>query len=131
MSQAARIDAFLQLGREQGASDIHFAVGMPPVLRLHGDTQPVRYREPSADECRGLIFEILSEAQKAQFADGHDLDFSYSPKPGERCRFNVFRKIGRIAAVVRILPTACATLDELGLPPVVKKLAQSHRACCS
>jgi len=127
MSQAARIDAFLQLGREQGASDIHFAVGMPPVLRMHGDIQPIRYRELSADECRSLIFEILNEAQKAQFADGHDLDFSYSPKPGERYRFNVFRKIGGIAAVVRIVPTAAATLDDLGLPPVVKKLAQAHQ----
>jgi twitching motility protein PilT len=61
MSQSARIDAFLQLGREQNASDIHFAVGMPPVLRLHGDIQPVRYRELTADECRSLIFEVLSE----------------------------------------------------------------------
>ena len=100
MTQVARIDAFLQLGREQNASDIHLAVGMPPVLRLHGEIQPVRYRELSADECRSLIYEILSEEQKAQFAAGHDLDFSYAPAPGERYRFNVFRKLGTIAAVV-------------------------------
>jgi twitching motility protein PilT len=76
MSQAARIDAFLQLGREQNASDIHLAVGMPPVLRMYGEIQPVRYRDLTADECRSLIFEILSEAQRSQFEAGHDLDVS-------------------------------------------------------
>jgi twitching motility protein PilT len=127
VSQAARIDAFLQLGREQNASDIHLAVGMPPVLRMHGEIQPVRYRDLSADECRSLIFEILSDEQRKHFEAGHDLDFSYSPAEGERYRFNVFRKLGGIAAVVRIVPKAVSTLDELGLPPVVRKLAQSHQ----
>ena len=73
---SARIDAFLQLGREQNASDIHIAVGMPPVLRIHGEVQPVRYRDINADEARALIFEILTEQQKAWFNDGRDLDFS-------------------------------------------------------
>ncbi|MPZ44272.1 MAG: PilT/PilU family type 4a pilus ATPase [Betaproteobacteria bacterium] len=127
MSQTARIDAFLQLGREQNASDIHLAVGMPPVLRMHGEIQPVRYRSLSADECRSLIFEILSAEQRSQFEAGHDLDFSYAPAEGERYRFNVFRKLGGIAAVARIVPKAVSTLDELGLPPVVKKLAQAHQ----
>jgi twitching motility protein PilT len=124
---SARIDAFLQLGREQNASDVHLAVGMPPVLRVFGDVQPVRYRELSANENRALIFEVLSEEQKTRFDAGHDLDFSYSPAPEERYRFSVFRKMGNIAAVVRIVPKAVSSLDELGLPPVVKRLAQSHQ----
>ena len=127
MAESARIDAFLQLGREQDASDIHFAVGMPPVLRMHGEIQPIRYRELSADECRSLIFEILTEQQKTQFKDGHDLDFSYAPREGERYRFNVFRKLGGIAAVARIVPPVPSTIEQLGLPAVVKKLAQSHQ----
>jgi twitching motility protein PilT len=127
MSEAARIDTFLRLGREQGASDIHFAVGVPPMLRLHGDIQPVRYRDLTADECRSLIFEILDDERKTLFGQGTDLDFSYSPAPDERYRFNVFRKLGGVAAVVRIVPTACSTLEQLGLPPVVKKLAQAHQ----
>jgi twitching motility protein PilT len=123
----ARIDAFLQLGREQDASDIHLAVGMPPLLRVFGDIQPVRYRDLSASESHTLISEILSEQQKLRFEAGHDLDFSYSPVPGERYRFNVFRKMGNIAAVARIVPKSVSSLDELGLPPVVKRLAQSHQ----
>jgi twitching motility protein PilT len=124
---SARINAFLQLAREQNASDIHLAVGMPPVLRLYGEIQPIRYRELTADECRSLVFEILSDAQKEQFEAGRDLDFSYSPAESERYRFNVFRKAGGIAAVVRIVPKAVSSLEDLGLPPVVKKLAQSHQ----
>lgn len=124
---STRIDAFLQLGREQGASDIHFALGMPPLLRLHGEITPIRYRDLTADECRGLLFDILSEEQKASYEDGHDLDFVYSPQPGQRFRFNVFRKSGGIAATVRIVPDSIASLEALGLPPVVKKLAQSHQ----
>jgi twitching motility protein PilT len=65
--------------------------------------------------------------QKAQFEAGDDLDFSYSPASGQRYRFNVFRKLGDIAAVVRVVPEAVATLDDLGLPPVIKRLAQSHQ----
>ncbi len=124
---SARIDAFLQLGRQQNASDIHLAVGMPPVMRMHGEIQPVRYRDLSADESRALIFEILTEQQKAQFDAGDDLDFAYSPAAGERYRLNVFRKMGGIAAVVRIVPKFVTSLDDLGLPSVVKRLAQSHQ----
>ena len=124
---SARIDAFLQLGREQNASDIHFAVGMPPVLRIHGEVQPVRYRDINADEARTLIFEILTEQQKAWFNAGRDLDFSHTTPAGERYRFSVFRKMGGIAAVVRIVPKEVASLDDLDLPPVVKRLAQSHQ----
>jgi twitching motility protein PilT len=123
----ARIDAFLQLGREQNASDIHMAVGMPPMLRMHGEIQPVRYRDLTADESRALIFEILTDEQKQRFGAGEDLDFAYSPEPGVRYRLNVFRKMGDISAVVRIVPKAVTSLDDLGLPPVVKRLAQSHQ----
>jgi len=127
LAESARIDAFLQLGREQEASDVHFAVGMPPVLRLHGELQPVRYRNLTAEECRSLIYEVLTDQQKSQFKDGHDLDFSYAPREGERYRFNVYRKLGGIAAVARIVPPVPSTLEQLGLPAIVKKLAQSHQ----
>src|SRR3546814_3888241 len=56
---------------------------MPPMLRMHGEIQGVRYRDLTADECRSLIFEIISEQQKAQFEASDDLDFSYSPRSEE------------------------------------------------
>jgi twitching motility protein PilT len=123
---SARIDAFLQLGREQGCSDIHLAVGCPPMLRVFGDLAPIRYRELSEDELRGLVYEIVNESERTRFEEGHDLDFAYSFNAEERYRFNVFRKASGIAAVIRVVPKTIPPLDQLGLPPVVKKLASAH-----
>jgi twitching motility protein PilT len=124
---SARIDAFLQLGREQGCSDIHLAVGCPPMLRIMGEVQPIRYRDLSEEELRGLVFEVLADSQRQQFEAGHDLDFSYSPQSGDRYRFNVFRKTGGVAAVVRVVPKTIPPLEQLGLPAVVKNLANASQ----
>ena len=74
-----RIDAFLQLGRDQGASDIHLAVGSPPLLRMIGELVPIRYRDLSADELSALVREVMDESHKLKFDEGHDVDFSYAP----------------------------------------------------
>ncbi|MGH8677814.1 MAG: type IV pilus twitching motility protein PilT [Burkholderiales bacterium] len=121
---SARLDAFLQLGREQGCSDIHLAVGCPPVLRVLGEVTPIRYRDLGEDELKSLLYEILSDGQRVEFEAGSDLDFCYAPSDDERYRFNVFRKTGGIAAVIRVIPKTIPPLDQLGLPPVVKTLAK-------
>ena len=59
----ARIDAFLKLGLAQGCSDIHLAVGIPPMLRLHGDLMPIKFRDLGDTELEGYVDEILSESQ--------------------------------------------------------------------
>jgi twitching motility protein PilT len=118
----ARLDAFLQLGREQGCSDIHLAVGGPPMLRIHGELVPVKYRDLGDEELEGMIAEILTEAQWAEFTAGADLDFSYTREGVGRFRVNVFRKIDGIGATFRVIPTEVPSLDALGLPPVVKEL---------
>lgn len=123
----ARIDAFLQLGREQGCSDIHLAVGMPPVLRLHGELTPVRYRDLDHDELEKLIDEILTDEQRHQFGQGGDLDLSYdSPEVG-RFRVNLFRKVGGVGATFRVIPAAIPSLESLNLPPVVEKFNSLHQ----
>ena len=123
----AQLDAFLDLGRGQGCSDIHFAVGSPPMLRLHGELLPVKYRELGEEELDGMIAEILSEEQWALFSTGVDLDISYTRESGERFRVNLFRKIDGIGATFRIIPASIPTLDELQLPPVLKKLTHYHQ----
>src|SRR5687767_2052756 len=123
----ARIDAFLKLGTDQGCSDIHFAVGLPPMLRMHGDLLPIKFRDLSQAELEGYIAEIMCRANLDQLRRGHDVDFSYVSGNGGRFRVNVFRKETGIGATFRAIPSDVPTIDRLGLPPIVKKLCDNHQ----
>jgi twitching motility protein PilT len=123
----ARIDAFLKLGIQQGCSDIHLAVGVPPMLRLHGDLLPIKFRELRDGELEGYIAEILTPTQQETFAGGNDLDFSYVSAEGGRFRVNVYRKETGVGATFRAIPTEIPSIEKLGLPPVVKKLCDYHQ----
>lgn len=123
----ARIDAFLKLGTDQGCSDIHFAVGIPPMLRMYGDLMPVKFRDLSHGELEGYIGEITSRQQQDQLRKGHDLDFSYVSGIGGRFRVNVFRKDTGVGATFRAIPTDVPTLESLKLPPIIQKLCDNHQ----
>jgi len=123
----ARIDAFLKLGTQQGCSDVHLAVGVPPMLRMHGDLLPIRFRDLRAAELEGYIAEILSRSQNEHFARGNDLDFSYVSAEGGRFRVNVYRKDTGIGATFRSIPATVPTLEKLALPPVVTRLCDFHQ----
>jgi twitching motility protein PilT len=123
----ARLDAFLQLGKEQGCSDIHLAVGAPPLLRLYGQLVPVKYRDLGREELEGLLDEILTEPQKARLGAGADLDFAYSQPGLGRFRVNLYRKLGGIGASFRVVPEQIPGIDTLGLPPAVKRLTNLHQ----
>ncbi|HMD58508.1 MAG TPA: PilT/PilU family type 4a pilus ATPase [Steroidobacteraceae bacterium] len=123
----ARIDAFLKLGTQQNCSDIHLAVGVPPMLRMNGDLVPIKFRELRDAELESYITEVLTPNQSDHFLRGNDLDFSYVSAEGGRFRVNVFRKDTGIGATFRAIPTAIPTLESLGLPPVLAKLTDHHQ----
>jgi len=123
----ARIDAFLKLGTQQGCSDIHLAVGVPPMLRVHGDLLPIKFRELRQAELEGYIAEVLTRSQSDIFGKGNDLDFSYVSGEGGRFRVNVYRKETGIGATFRTIPTEVPTLEKLALPPIVTKLCDYHQ----
>ncbi|MGE3460230.1 MAG: type IV pilus twitching motility protein PilT [Kofleriaceae bacterium] len=122
-----RIDAFLKLGLAQGCSDVHLAVGVPPMLRMNGDLVPIRFRDLAAGELEAYVIEIMTRTQQDRYKAGHDLDFSYVSEGGGRYRVNVFRKETGVGAVFRSIPSQVPSLDSLGLPPVVKKLCDHHQ----
>ena len=123
----ARIDAFLKLGLAQGCSDVHLAVGVPPMLRMNGDLMPIKFRQLSDTELENYVLEILTEKQKEKLAQGHDLDFSYVGEQGGRFRVNVFRKQTGYGAVFRYIPGDVPSLDQLQMPPVIRKFCDYHQ----
>ena len=123
----ARIDAFLKLGLAQGCSDVHLAVGVPPMLRMNGDLMPIKFRQLSDTELETYIIEILTTKQRERLEEGHDLDFSYVGEESGRFRVNVFRKETGIGAVFRHIPGTVPTLDELNVPQILKKFCDYHQ----
>ena len=123
----ARIDAFLKLGLAQGCSDVHLAVGVPPMLRMHGDLRPIKFRDLSEAELETYLREILTDKQKERLGQGHDLDFSYVGDESGRFRVNVFRKATGIGAVFRYIPGDVPKLDQLQVPPILKKFCDYHQ----
>ena len=123
----ARIDAFLKLAVAQGCSDLHLAVGVPPMMRMHGDLMPIKFRDLGDAELEAYITEVLTPSQVKVLRDGHDLDFSYVTGEGGRFRANVFRKETGIGAAFRAIPTSMPSMDQLGLPAIVRKLCDYHQ----
>ena len=123
----ARIDAFLKLGLAQGCSDVHLAVGVPPMLRMNGDLRAIKFRELSDTELESYVREVLTENQIEVLDEGRDLDFSYVAEEGGRFRVNVFRKSTGYGAVFRYIPGDVPTLEQLHMPPVITKFCDYHQ----
>lgn len=123
----ARIDAFLKLGLAQGCSDIHLAVGVPPMLRMSGDLMPIKFRNLTSSELEGYLSEIMNEVQIKDFGSGHDIDFSHVSEDGMRFRANAFRKTSGPGAVFRFIPSEVPSLEKLNLPDIVRDLTNHHQ----
>jgi twitching motility protein PilT len=117
-----RIDAFLLLGRQQGGSDIHFTVGLPPLVRLDGELVAIKYRVLTGEEIEGLIAEILDDYHEHQFQLKGSVDLSYESPEAGRFRINVCRHHRGPAVICRVIPEKVPELAQLGLPPIVSQL---------
>ncbi len=123
----AKIDAFFKLMHEQGASDLHLVSGQQPILRIRGDVERVKYNVLDNDQLRSMIYEITSEEKIKEFEETGDVDFGYEIQGLARYRVNFFMQRNGVGAVFREIPSVIATVEQLGLPPVVGKLATLPR----
>src|SRR5882672_10073305 len=120
----ARIDSFLRLVAEQGASYLHFHAGNVPIIRHEGELMPLPFRVLSDVETSRFLLELLGEEQQAQFEKTQETDFVYSIEGVARFRANIFVQSQGLGAVFRVIPNKVPTLEELQLPPAVKRLTQ-------
>jgi twitching motility protein PilT len=120
----ARIDSFLRLVLDQQASDLHFHAGNPPIIRHDGDLVPLPFRTLSDEETRRFVREIMTDEQKERFERDREIDFAYVLESGARFRVNVFTQSRGVGAVFRIIPARLPTIDDLRLPPALKRLSQ-------
>lgn len=117
-----RLDAFLKLAREQGCSDLHLAVGLPPLLRMYGDLLPIKFRDLDLRELQAYLSEVLTPAQRERFGQGQDLDFSYHAPGVGRFRANFYHKSSGPAGAFRYVPEQIPTMTSLGLPGMLHRL---------
>src|SRR3954468_7686202 len=118
------IDQFLSVIVDQGGSDLHIGEGQPPKMRRHGDVMPIRDESVTRDEAAAMLSEICGTKSWELFEDRGDLDFAYEMDEQSRFRCNFLKQTNGYGAVFRLIPTKIATMDELGIPPVVKRFGQ-------
>ena len=109
------------------ASDLHLKAGTPPVVRVDGVLYTLDEPPPSAQELREVGNQLLNEEQRAYFATHNEIDFAFGVSGLARFRANIFMQRGTAALALRHVPVEVPTLDDLGLPPVVRDLAFSPR----
>ncbi|BDV43131.1 twitching motility protein PilT [Geotalea uraniireducens] len=111
----------------RGGSDLHVTTNTPPQIRIDGELIPLDMPPLNAIETKQLCYSILTEQQKHKFEENNELDLSFGIKGLSRFRGNIFVQRGAVAGVFRVIPYKILTFEELGLPPVVRDLAEKPR----
>jgi len=123
----AKLDAFFKLMFDTGASDLHIVAGQPPILRVHGELERIKYDPLDDEHLRQMLYEIAPEQKVKTYEETGDVDFGYEIPNVARFRANYFMQKYGCGAVFRQIPTKILTADELGLPPILKKSAMLHK----
>ena len=123
----AIIDTYFKEMQAKGASDLHMAVGFPPLVRLRGALVALEHPVLSANSNQKILSEILSPEQQAFLKKNRDFDMAYELKGVGRFRCNFFYQHHGLGAVFRIIPTRILTLEELNLPEAIKTIAEFNK----
>ncbi len=121
------ITDILQYAAKHDCSDIHLVTGVQPIVRRIGSLERLQLPDINEKEILSWLMELLSEEQLSLFYTGKDIDSAYSDWVGNRYRINVYRQQGKPAIAMRLLKNDIPTIDQLGLPPVLKDLADLPR----
>jgi twitching motility protein PilT len=121
------INDLLTIAVENGASDLHVKVGSTPMMRVAGSLTPTTDTRLTHDDVKAMAAAIMSKEHQAKFKENQDLDLAYSVPGLGRFRCNVFQQRGTISLAFRVIPMQIQGISELGLPPIISKIADEER----
>ncbi len=121
------ISELLRFAVEQGASDLHLSAGERPALRIDGEIEPIDLPPLAPEEAHRLIFELMNDRQRRWFQEQLEVDFAFVLDDELRFRVNAFTHNRGEAMVLRSIPFRVPSLDDLGLPEVLRQLCEEPR----
>jgi twitching motility protein PilT len=124
---ALEMNDLLQLVLDEGASDLHISVGVPPTLRLSGRMVHLEAEPLMPEDSERLMKSITSETNQQKLREEGGIDFGFAFGTAARFRVSCFKQKGSIGLVLRVIPNELMTLEQIGLPPSVKDLLYKPR----
>jgi twitching motility protein PilT len=122
------VNDLLKIAVESGASDLHLKVGSQPMMRVRGALVPAAgSKRLDHEDVVAMGAAIMSTSQREKFKDAQEVDLAYSIPGLGRFRCNVFQQRGTVGLVLRVIPMNIRTIDELGLPLILKKISEEER----
>ena len=125
---SVKIDDLLRVACSHGASDLHLKVGAFPVMRIGGELHPVADAPKlKQEDTLDMAFAIMSNRQKQRFKEVSEVDIGYGVNGLGRFRANIFQQRGTVSLVLRVIPDQTRNTAQLGLPPVIDRIAKERR----
>ncbi len=121
------IDRLLETVIKQGASDLHLTVGRPPVIRLHGHLRSLETKVLGPEDTVALMKAITPDRGQQELQEEGGTDFGFAFGDAGRFRVSVFKQKGNVAIVLRLIPSALLTFDQIGLPNIIRALCRRPR----
>ena len=122
------VNDLLKIAVDAGASDLHIKVGSLPMMRVRGSLLPaVGDKRLDHEDVVAMSAAVMSTSQRQKFKDAQDVDLAYSVPGLGRFRCNVFQQRGTVGLVLRVIPMQIRSIDELGLPQILKTIADEER----
>ncbi|WP_277443737.1 type IV pilus twitching motility protein PilT [Vibrio parahaemolyticus] len=121
------ITELLDFSVKHNASDLHLSAGVPPMVRIDGDVRKLGIPAFTHQEVHRLVFEIMNDAQRSEFEEKLEVDFSFELHNVGRFRVNGFNQSRGCAAVFRTIPSSIPTLEDLEAPEIFKKIANAEK----
>jgi len=122
-----KVNRLLVTGLANGASDIHFRVGEPPLYRVNGVLKELKFRKLEPEDTKLIASEVLKRGNKTRIEDVYEFDSTYIIPGKGQFRTNIYRQLGNFAVILRVIPFDIPGFQELRLPPAVSKIANEER----